>query len=99
MKLQHLIVDVIPHNKVHGANMGPIGVLSAPDGPYVGPMNLAIRDVLYILGLWAQNGSSELFMFSSDSFPSHYESNIGNNNFIMLLITKRIVLVDNHLLN
>ena len=27
-----------------GANMGPTLVLSAPDGPHVGPMNLAIRD-------------------------------------------------------
>ena len=35
----------IPDSKVHGANMGPTWVLSAPDGPHVGPMNLAIRDV------------------------------------------------------
>ena len=28
--------------KVHGANMGPTWVLSSPDGPHVGPMNLAI---------------------------------------------------------
>ena len=34
----------IPDSKVHGANMGPIWVLSAPDGPHVGPMNLAIRN-------------------------------------------------------
>ena len=33
-----------PDNKVHGANMGPTWVLLAPDGPHVGPMNLAIRD-------------------------------------------------------
>ena len=32
-----------PESKVHGANMGPTWVLSAPDGPDVGPMNLAIR--------------------------------------------------------
>ena len=32
-----------PDNKVHGANMGPTWVLSAPDGPHVGPMNLVIR--------------------------------------------------------
>ena len=32
-----------PDSKVHGANMGPTWVLSAPDGPLVGPMNLAIR--------------------------------------------------------
>ena len=30
-----------PDNKVHGANMGPTWVLSAPDGPHVGPVNLA----------------------------------------------------------
>ena len=35
-----------PDSKVHGANMGPTWVLSAPDGPLVGPMNLAIRDVI-----------------------------------------------------
>ena len=34
-----------PDSKVHGANMGPTWVLSAPDGPHVGPMNLAIREV------------------------------------------------------
>ena len=34
-----------PDSKVHGANMGPIWVLSAPDGPHIGPMNLAIRVV------------------------------------------------------
>ena len=32
-----------PESKVHGANMGPTWVPSAPDGPHVGPMNLAIR--------------------------------------------------------
>ena len=32
-----------PDSKVHGANMGPSWVLSAPDRPHVGPLNLAIR--------------------------------------------------------
>ena len=36
----------VPDSKVYGANMGPTWVLSAPDGPHVGPMNLAIRDIL-----------------------------------------------------
>ena len=31
-----------PDSKVHGANLGPTWVLSAPDGPHDGPMNLAI---------------------------------------------------------
>ena len=37
------ILFIITDSKVHGANMGPTWVLSAPDGPHVGPMNLAIR--------------------------------------------------------
>ena len=32
-----------PDSKVHGANMGPIWVLSAPDGAHIGPMNFALR--------------------------------------------------------
>ena len=31
-----------PDSKVHGANMEPTWVLSAPDGPHVDPINLAI---------------------------------------------------------
>ena len=33
----------VPDSKVHGANMGPTWVLSAPDGHHIVPMNLAIR--------------------------------------------------------
>ena len=33
-----------PDSKFHVAKMGPIWVLSAPGGPHVGPMKLAIRD-------------------------------------------------------
>ena len=35
----------IPDSKVHVAHIGPTWVLSAPGGPHIGPMNLAIRDV------------------------------------------------------
>ena len=35
---------LIPDSRVHGANMGPTWVLSAPNGPHVGSMNLVIRD-------------------------------------------------------
>ena len=34
-----------PDSKVHGANMGPTWALSAPGGPQVGPMKLAIRGI------------------------------------------------------
>ena len=42
------INQIIPDSKLHGANMGPAWVLPAPDGPHVGPMNLAIRDAYLI---------------------------------------------------
>ena len=41
--LKILFGKYYPDNKVHGANMGPNWVLSAPDGPHAGPMHLAIR--------------------------------------------------------
>ena len=44
-------VNTIPDSKVHGADMGPTWVLSAPDGPHVGAMNLAIRDAYLWPGL------------------------------------------------
>ena len=40
------VSDGIPDSKIHGANMGPTWVLSAPDGPHVGPVNLVTRDVI-----------------------------------------------------
>ena len=39
---------VYPESKVHGANVGPIWVLSAPGRPHVGPINLALRGILLI---------------------------------------------------
>ena len=36
-----------PDSQVHGVNMGPTWALPDPDGPHVGPMNLAIRVTLY----------------------------------------------------
>ena len=40
--------DSTPDSKVHGATMGPTWVLSAPDGPHVGPMKNVIRDRLFM---------------------------------------------------
>ena len=39
-----LSYDDTPDSKINGANMGSTWVLSVPDGPHVGPMNLAIWD-------------------------------------------------------
>ena len=43
-------VRCFPDSKVHGANMGATWVLSALDGPHVGPMNLAFRVMLLQTG-------------------------------------------------
>ena len=43
---RYLKCETSPDSKVHGANMRPTRVLSAPSGPHVGSMNLAI-DVRY----------------------------------------------------
>ena len=73
----------IPDSQVHGANMGPNWVLSAPDGPHVDPMNLASGDILCFhmasqghneLRHWMQNLASSLvglIMYSTESnmFP------------------------------
>ena len=40
---------IIPDSKVHGANMGPISGRQDPDGPHVGPMNLAIWDTTQLM--------------------------------------------------
>ena len=51
--LGHALCHVVfqktyPDSKVHAANMGPTWVLSAPDGPHVGPMNLVTRVNIHI---------------------------------------------------
>ena len=53
-----------PYSKIHGINLGPTWVLSAPDGPRVGPMNLAIG-VNYARGLY-------FTVFCCGSAPVHY---------------------------
>ena len=36
-------INLFPGSKIHGANMGPTWVLSAPDGPMLAPWAFAIR--------------------------------------------------------
>ena len=45
------LVSNIPDNKVHVAHMEPTRVLLAPGRLHVGPMNLAIRDVIPFVGI------------------------------------------------
>ena len=45
------IAETVRDSKVHGANTGPTWVLSAPGGPHIGPMNLAIRGLMQSQGM------------------------------------------------
>ena len=49
-------VSNTPDSKFHGANMGPIWGRQDPVGPNVGPMSLAISDI--ILYNWRQSPNS-----------------------------------------
>ena len=69
-----------PDSKVHGANMGPTWVLSAPDGPHVGPMNLAFRDLLCLAWSWLETDSSSNFFI----YIVHY------NDVIMGMMASQI---------
>ena len=42
-KRHQMLVSIVTDSKVHGANMGLTWVLSAPGGPHVGPINLAVK--------------------------------------------------------
>ena len=59
-----------PDSKVHGANMVPTWVLSAPDGPHVSSMNLAIRE---IHGMGNTHKSSKSTDIMSEKLPQMTE--------------------------
>ena len=58
-----------PGSRVHGTNMGPTWVLSAPGGPHVGPMNLAIREC-WLLRLDKEWTYREIFFFAQHTFAT-----------------------------
>ena len=65
-----------PDSKVHGANMGPTWVLSAPDGPHVGPINLAIRknyriEVTAVWFGWASYTTCVTRAISTSEYKQH----------------------------
>ena len=66
-----------PDSKVHGANIGPIWVLSAPDRPHVGPMNLTIRGVYFTItqGSWGTQ-QGPVSIFSSPILYSYFKKDI-----------------------
>ena len=67
-KKMYGISQYFPDNKVHVANMGPTWGLSAPDWPYVGPMNLVIRFVpLISVTEWEEYCRVEVFVWAYSS--------------------------------
>ena len=56
-----LLTGKFPDSKIHGANMGPTWVLSAPGGPHVRPINLVIK--VLSLKEW-RNSSEKVFLLS-----------------------------------
>ena len=57
-----IAIQIYPDSKVYEANMGPTWALSAPGGPHVGPMNLAImvglqKVDLCVEGKWSTHGT------------------------------------------
>ena len=62
-----MVSNQYPDSKVHGANMGPTWVLSVPDGPHVGTMDLAIRVDLS----WTRDGwHGSVWALYGDENPS-----------------------------
>ena len=73
--LRGLYYGKFPDSKVHGANMGPNWVLSAPDGPHVGPMNLAIRVGLrYLLSTGSNNTGLAMIIVGPTQFLAHHHA-------------------------
>ena len=52
---------VTPDSKINGANMGLTWVLSAPDGPQIGPIKLAIRDIIISRNTWMVSDVGDYF--------------------------------------
>ena len=62
-----------PDSKFHVAHMGPTWVLSTPGGPHVGPMNLAIRVIMYTAQCGLNIMSSSIYWLKhlwNITFPS-----------------------------
>ena len=60
------VLTICLDSKVHGSNMGPTWVLSAPCGPHVGPINLAVRvNILFYARLISMNNWIFLYWYLS----------------------------------
>ena len=87
ISLRRVTCEANPDSKVHGANMGPIWVLSTADGPHVAPINLAIWEnfagIRYMaLNIWKIFFRSTVFQarvlhwpYASGSYPAKAQRN------------------------
>ena len=66
----------VPDSKAHWANMGPTWVLSAPGGPHVGPMNLAIRGA----PLCSRTSQASIWCMTLHGYE------VGNLHIILILV-------------
>ena len=85
-----------PDSKVHWTNMGPTGVLSAPDGPHVGPMSLAIRVAIILMAMRHSRGTCDYNSLNEYvPLPSSDFSNASvypNDKFCMIVLYQKIFL-------
>ena len=65
--LKTMLILSITTQMVHGTNMRPTWVLSAPDGPHVGPVNLAIRKPTFSI-ISSIRHASRFWVHSFDQF-------------------------------
>ena len=70
-----------PDSKVRGANTWSTWVLSAPDGPRVGPTNLAIREMSSLVDVIPVNISIEMPQMNYSFIDKLYISKIELKNW------------------
>ena len=93
---------MFPDSKVHGANMGPTWVLSAPDGPHVGPQEpcynalsllLVLTEWIYYVGRRnprLQQGRISItcnIVIVKNDWPCKYISDLGQQKLCWWLVT------------
>ena len=80
-------VSECPDSKVPGANMGPIWVPSAPDGPHVGPMKLVVgvSSLGNSLDVWQCWQNQSYRIFQGMLYDGGIHSSLLYFNFIALL--------------
>ena len=82
----------VPDSKVHGANMGTTWVLSAPDGPHVGPINLAIRAGLldFIFALKPENCHAHFVTLMAQEVVVMIPSGIASQSKVGFMVSSAV---------